>query len=149
MLEPLTEAQRQLYDWLAEYIHLHQHSPSIRQMMAAMNLKSPAPVQSRLEHLRNKGYIVWTEGQARTIRLLHPEPKGVPILAGEPCRRRAPATSRKASSMPSCSTSGVKSSKMRITRSEYSLYRPMCGSNTTAAGQRRRASAMGMAELTP
>ncbi len=80
MLESLTEAQRQLYDWLAEYIHQHQHSPSIRQMMAAMNLKSPAPVQSRLEHLRNKGYISWTEGQARTIRLLHPEPKGVPIL---------------------------------------------------------------------
>lgn len=49
-------------------------------MMSAMNLKSPAPVQSRLEHLRNKGYIEWTEGQARTIRLLHATPKGVPIL---------------------------------------------------------------------
>jgi len=79
-MESLTEAQRQLYDWLAEYIHQHQHSPSIRQMMAAMNLKSPAPVQSRLEHLRNKGYIDWSEGQARTIRLLQATPKGVPIL---------------------------------------------------------------------
>lgn len=79
-MESLTEAQRQLYDWLAEYIRQHQHSPSIRQMMTAMNLKSPAPVQSRLEHLRNKGYIEWTEGQARTIRLLHATPKGVPIL---------------------------------------------------------------------
>lgn len=80
-MESLTEAQRQLYDWLAEYIRQHQHSPSIRQMMTAMNLKSPAPVQSRLEHLRNKGYIEWTEGQARTIRLLHATPKGVPILS--------------------------------------------------------------------
>ncbi|MGV0025006.1 transcriptional repressor LexA [Phormidesmis priestleyi] len=79
-MESLTEAQRQLYDWLAEYIRQHQHSPSIRQMMAAMNLKSPAPVQSRLEHLRNKGYIDWSEGQARTIRLLQSTPKGVPIL---------------------------------------------------------------------
>jgi repressor LexA len=79
-MESLTEAQRQLYDWLAEYIHQHQHSPSIRQMMAAMSLKSPAPVQSRLEHLRNKGYIDWSEGQARTIRLLQSTPKGVPIL---------------------------------------------------------------------
>ena len=56
-MEILTEAQRELYEWLAEYIKLHQHSPSIRQMMLAMNLKSPAPIQSRLEHLRTKGYI--------------------------------------------------------------------------------------------
>ncbi|MBD1847130.1 repressor LexA [Cyanobacteria bacterium FACHB-63] len=78
-MEPLTEAQQQLYDWLVEYIRDHQHAPSIRQMMTAMNLKSPAPVQSRLEHLRNKGYIGWTEGQARTIRILNPLPQGVPI----------------------------------------------------------------------
>ncbi len=78
-MEPLTEAQQQLYDWLVEYIRDRQHAPSIRQMMTAMNLKSPAPVQSRLEHLRNKGYIGWTEGQARTIRILNPFPQGVPI----------------------------------------------------------------------
>ena len=54
-MEPLTEAQEQLYNWLAEYIRNYQHSPSIRQMMQAMKLKSPAPIQSRLEHLRAKG----------------------------------------------------------------------------------------------
>jgi len=79
-MERLTEAQQELYEWLAEYIRSHQHSPSIRQMMQAMNLKSPAPIQSRLEHLRNKGYIEWTEGKARTIRILHPVKQGVPIL---------------------------------------------------------------------
>ncbi|GAB1540929.1 transcriptional repressor LexA [Scytonema sp. NUACC21] len=79
-MERLTEAQRELYEWLAEYIRLHQHSPSIRQMMQAMNLKSPAPIQSRLEHLRNKGYIEWSEGKARTIRVLQPLKQGVPLL---------------------------------------------------------------------
>jgi repressor LexA len=63
----LTKAQQQLYDWLVEYIREHQHAPSIRQMMQAMELKSPAPIQSRLEHLRNKGFIEWNEGKARTI----------------------------------------------------------------------------------
>lgn len=77
-MEPLTEVQQQLYDWLVEYIRENQHSPSIRQMMRAMGLKSPAPIQSRLEHLRTKGYIDWTEGRARTIRIL--KPQGVPIL---------------------------------------------------------------------
>lgn len=79
-LEPLTTAQKELYDWLVDYISTNQHSPSIRQMMRAMNLKSPAPVQSRLEHLRKKCYIAWEEGQARTIRLLHSQPQGLPIV---------------------------------------------------------------------
>ncbi|MGI8501059.1 MAG: transcriptional repressor LexA [Hassallia sp.] len=79
-MERLTEAQQELYEWLAEYIRSHQHSPSIRQMMQAMNLKSPAPIQSRLEHLRTKGHIEWSEGKARTIRILRPQKPGVPIL---------------------------------------------------------------------
>ena len=61
------------------YIRENRHSPSIRQMMREMKLKSPAPVQSRLDHLRKKGYIDWNEGQARTIRILQ-ETQGVPIF---------------------------------------------------------------------
>ena len=78
-MEALTPAQKELYDWLVNYIQEHQHSPSIRQMMRAMKLKSPAPIQSRLEHLKNKGYIEWSEGQARTIRIRE-DVRGVPIL---------------------------------------------------------------------
>ncbi len=79
-MERLTEAQQELYEWLTEYIRIHQHSPSIRQMMQGMNLRSPAPIQSRLEHLRTKGYIEWNEGKARTIRILHAIKQGIPIL---------------------------------------------------------------------
>ena len=79
-MERLTQPQKELYEWLVEYIKLNQHSPSIRQMMQGMNLKSPAPVQSRLEHLRNKGYIDWDEGRARTLRVLNPLKQGIPIL---------------------------------------------------------------------
>ncbi len=78
-MESLTTAQQELYDWLIEYIRTNQHSPSIRQMMRAMNLRSPAPIQSRLEHLKNKGYIEWSEGKARTIRV-RDDLRGVPIL---------------------------------------------------------------------
>ena len=39
--QPLTPAQQELYDWLAGYIGEHRHSPSIRQMMEAMGLRSP------------------------------------------------------------------------------------------------------------
>jgi repressor LexA len=78
-MESLTVAQQELYDWLVEYIRTSQHAPSIRQMMRAMNLRSPAPIQSRLERLRTKGYIDWTEGKARTIRILKPPAQGIPI----------------------------------------------------------------------
>ncbi len=83
-MESLTEAQQQLYDWLVEYIRQNQHSPSIRQMMRAMGLKSPAPVQSRLEHLKTKGYIDWSEGKARTIRLTQASSPGIPIKGRSP-----------------------------------------------------------------
>jgi repressor LexA len=76
----LTRVQQELYDWLVEYIRENQHAPSIRQMMMAMGLRSPAPIQSRLEHLRNKGYIQWAEGQARTIQILRSSTTGIPIL---------------------------------------------------------------------
>tara|TARA_B100001057_G_scaffold481797_1_gene556251 strand:+ start:1405 stop:2013 length:609 start_codon:yes stop_codon:yes gene_type:complete len=65
----LTDAQKELFDWIRNYIKDFQHSPSIRQMMKAMALKSPAPIQSRLKHLQEKGYISWQEGKARTLQL--------------------------------------------------------------------------------
>lgn len=79
-MESLTPVQQELYDWLVQYIETTHHAPSIRQMMRAMNLRSSAPVQSRLEYLRKKGYLEWTEGQARTIRILHRKSKGMAIL---------------------------------------------------------------------
>ncbi|MFM7674785.1 MAG: transcriptional repressor LexA [Synechococcus sp.] len=78
--QPLTEAQRELYDWLHDYIARHRHSPSIRQMMQAMGLRSPAPIQSRLRHLQQKGWITWQEGQARTLQLLGDGRDGIPVL---------------------------------------------------------------------
>ena len=80
--EPLTTAQQELYDWLADYIGTHRHSPSIRQMMQAMGLRSPAPIQSRLRHLQQKGWITWQEGQARTLQLLGDltVQAGIPVL---------------------------------------------------------------------
>ena len=78
--EALTTAQQELYDWLVVFIGDHHHSPSIRQMMQAMGLRSPAPIQSRLRHLQQKGWIKWQEGQARTLQLIEENISGVPVL---------------------------------------------------------------------
>ena len=77
----LTQAQNELFEWIKDYIQKCQHSPSIRQMMQGMGLRSPAPIQSRLKHLQEKGYISWQEGKARTLQLVEEIEQGcVPIL---------------------------------------------------------------------
>ena len=76
----LTEAQNELFGWIKSYMKDFHHSPSIRQMMEAMGLKSPAPIQSRLKHLQEKGYISWQEGKARTLQIVDEIIDGVPIM---------------------------------------------------------------------
>ena len=76
----LSDAQKELYEWIKDYMKVFQHSPSIRQMMEAMGLKSPAPIQSRLKHLQQKGFISWQEGKARTLQIVEEFMEGVPIL---------------------------------------------------------------------
>ena len=78
--DDLTEAQNELYSWIKDYMRDFQHSPSIRQMMKAMGLKSPAPIQSRLKHLQEKGYISWQEGKARTMQIVDELASGIPIM---------------------------------------------------------------------
>tara|TARA_B100000886_G_C20426788_1_gene494540 strand:+ start:1047 stop:1661 length:615 start_codon:yes stop_codon:yes gene_type:complete len=78
--DDLTHAQKELYQWIKDYMKNFQHSPSIRQMMQAMGLKSPAPIQSRLKHLQEKGYISWQEGKARTMQIIDEIVEGVPIM---------------------------------------------------------------------
>ena len=80
MNSDLTEAQKELFEWIKNYIKEFQHSPSIRQMMKAMDLKSPAPIQSRLKHLQEKGYISWQEGRARTLQLANQLVGHIPVL---------------------------------------------------------------------
>ena len=76
----LTIPQNELYEWIKDYMKNFQHSPSIRQMMQAMSLKSPAPIQSRLKHLQEKGYISWQGGKARTLQIVEEILQGVPIM---------------------------------------------------------------------
>ena len=81
MNNQLTNAQEELFEWIKNYMRDFQHSPSIRQMMDGMGLKSPAPIQSRLKHLQEKGYISWQEGRARTLQLVEElTTNNIPIL---------------------------------------------------------------------
>ena len=83
-LEPLTDAQAELYRWLVDFIREKHYSPTLREAMLAMNLRSPAPVQFRLNYLRKKGYVDWIDGQPRTIQITGGEAR--PVLLSVPAK---------------------------------------------------------------
>jgi repressor LexA len=71
-MERLTTAQRELYDYLLERQRSGGPMASYREMMRAMELKSPAPVQARLKQLKKKGYLLQGGGGQRNIRVYDP-----------------------------------------------------------------------------
>ena len=71
------------------------------------------------------------------------------LAALMPCSRSVPVRSRKASSIDSGSTSGVKSNIALRTARPTWTYFAMFGLTTTACGQRRKASNIGIAERMP
>jgi repressor LexA len=66
----LTPKQKELFDWIGQFIDQHGFSPSVREMMRGVGLKSPAPVQARLEILKKKGLVRWVDRQTRTVRIV-------------------------------------------------------------------------------
>jgi SOS-response transcriptional repressor LexA len=46
-----------------------EHSPSVRELMVEMGVRSSGRVQEVLCALRERGYIEWTPSKARSIRL--------------------------------------------------------------------------------
>lgn len=77
-MTPLTPQQQKLFEWIEQYIAEKQISPTIREQAEGMGYKSPAPVQSLLTHLKDKGWITWIPRKSRSIRIL--KQKGVPIV---------------------------------------------------------------------
>lgn len=77
---PLTTPQQELLDWITTYIQQCQKSPSLREMMQGLGLRSVSAVQARLGQLRQKGYVDWIRGKIRTIRVLPPAKNSMPLL---------------------------------------------------------------------
>lgn len=67
--EALTNRQRQLYEFIHEYIVSHSFSPTLSEM--AIHLKvTTAGVLSHLVALERKGWIEWTRGFHRGVSIV-------------------------------------------------------------------------------
>ena len=58
-----------LYHYIADYVAVHGYGPTLREMAAAMGLKSFNTAHHHLRRLREFGLVTWTPGAARTVRV--------------------------------------------------------------------------------
>jgi repressor LexA len=70
----LTSRQRQVLETIAGYIRAHGFSPSLRDIAAALAIRSAATVSAHIEALERKGYIARVPSIPRTITIIrHPD----------------------------------------------------------------------------
>lgn len=89
----LTKKQQIVYDYILNALKESSVPPSVREICAGINLKSPATIQNHLVQLEKKGYISRDKNKNRSIRLVDEARRiestiNIPIVgcitAGEP-----------------------------------------------------------------
>lgn len=68
----LSQRVQQIYDFLVEYSDEHGYPPSVREIGAAVGLKSPSTVHMHLRTLEELGLIKRTANKSRTIEICGP-----------------------------------------------------------------------------
>lgn len=74
MAEPLTKRQKEVFDFVSQYIEAHGYAPSYREIATAFKFGSVATVAEHIESLVTKGMLQKGENEARSIQLV---PQGV------------------------------------------------------------------------
>lgn len=65
----LTRKQQEIYDYILSFTNEHGYPPSVREIGAAVGLKSPSTVHFHMKGLEEAGVIVKAEGKTRAISL--------------------------------------------------------------------------------
>ncbi len=96
MARPLTKRQKEVLDYISEFIELHGYAPSYREIAEAFKLGSVATIAEHIETLVEKGLLEKHDNAARSITLVKPKnvdydedrSVGLPVLgliaAGQP-----------------------------------------------------------------
>jgi repressor LexA len=68
--QPLTKRQRQILDYLQEFIQQHGYAPSLEEIGHRFSLSSLATVHKHLTNLEEKGFIRRSWNRSRSVELL-------------------------------------------------------------------------------
>ena len=69
-MQPLTKRQREILDYLNEFIQQHGYAPSLEEVGRRFNLSSLATVHKHLTNLQEKGFIKRAWNRSRSVELL-------------------------------------------------------------------------------
>ena len=69
-MQPLTKRQREILDYLHEFIQQHGYAPSLEEIGRRFNLSSLATVHKHLTNLQEKGFIRRAWNRSRSVELL-------------------------------------------------------------------------------
>jgi repressor LexA len=69
-MQPLTKRQREILDFLNEFIQQHGYAPSLEEIGRRFNLSSLATVHKHLTNLQEKGFIRRAWNRSRSVELL-------------------------------------------------------------------------------
>ncbi len=65
----LTKRQREILDYVTEFVNENGFAPSIREIGNHFDLNSPATIHAHLENLKSKGFLKTSFNEARSIEL--------------------------------------------------------------------------------
>jgi len=95
-VKKITDRQKQVLDFICDYISEHSYPPSIRDIQKHFRLKSTKGVKDHIDRLIDKGYLRRMDGAARALEVVHKRKRavkeiplvgtvaaGLPILAEE------------------------------------------------------------------
>lgn len=88
-MRSITPKQQQVYDYIVSFTQEHGYPPAIREICAAVGLKSPSSVHAHIKSLQDLGYIVKDDRKTRALTTSSSSPAGkVPVVgrvtAGQP-----------------------------------------------------------------
>ncbi len=99
-MDELLPKEKELYEYICERIRRDGYAPTVRDICAALDIKSTSTAHAYIAKLENKGYIRRAQGKSRTMRVeqvpretqrtvkipvLGKVAAGLPILAVENC----------------------------------------------------------------
>ena len=80
-MKKLTKMQQKVYDYIAQFMTKWGYPPSVREICAELNFKSPSTAHFHILNLEKKGYLEHDAGKGRAIRLKGEPGTGKTMLA--------------------------------------------------------------------
>ncbi len=68
-MEKLSRMQKKVYDYIVECVGKQGYPPSVREICAQLNFKSPSTAHFHIKHLEELGYLERNAGKGRAITL--------------------------------------------------------------------------------